>query len=149
MEQTAQRLCRVSVLGDIQKLARESPALPSVTSALNGDWTTWPPVFPSNLEFQCFCVTYYFRFHFCRPLWPRKNHSQGQILREHDILIKSVCMLAWANPPWKGSDFYCLRQSRAFLLSAQYFLNISFLTVSLKLCKVKFKFKLCAKLPII
>lgn len=38
MEQAAQRACRVSVLGYTQKSARESAELPSVTSALSGDW---------------------------------------------------------------------------------------------------------------
>lgn len=128
------RLCREHV--DTPKLPRESLKLPSLTSALNGDWTRWPSEIHSYLEFQCFSITYYFRFLFCRPLFPRRNHSQGQMLQEHDVLINICvhkCVLARANPPWKGSDFYCLRQTRAFLLSLQYFLNIGFLTVLFKL----------------
>lgn len=38
------------------------------------------------------------------------------------------------KPSLKGSDFYCLRQSRAVLLNLQYLLNTSFLVVLFKLC---------------
>lgn len=125
------RLCRQH--GDTPKLPRESPELLSVTSALNGDWTRWPSEIHSYLEFLGVCIACYFRFLFCRPLFPQQNHSQGQILQEHDVLI-NTCMLARANPPWKGSDFYCLRQARALLLNLQYFLILGFLVVLFKLC---------------